>query len=56
MWLSVSDHPTAIVVLWHSDIMQPTRGIDRGGKHPNEDKITTKALDPKNRIQSTNST
>jgi hypothetical protein len=31
--------------------MQSTRGIDRGGKHPNEDKITTKALDAKNRIQ-----
>jgi hypothetical protein len=36
--------------------MQSTRGIDRGGKHPNEDKITMKALDAKNRIQSTNST
>jgi hypothetical protein len=36
--------------------MKSTRGIDQGGKHPNEDKITTKTLDAKNRIQSTNST
>jgi hypothetical protein len=36
--------------------MQSTREIDRGGKHPNEDKITTKALDAKNQIQSTNLT
>jgi hypothetical protein len=36
--------------------MQSTRGIDRGEKHPNEDKITTKALDAKNWIQSTNAT
>jgi hypothetical protein len=36
--------------------MQSTREIDQGGKHPNEDKITTKALDAKNQIQSTNST
>jgi hypothetical protein len=36
--------------------MQSTRGIDQEGKHPNEDKITTKALDAKNWIQSTNST
>jgi hypothetical protein len=36
--------------------MQSTHGIDRGGKHPSEDKITTKTLDAKNQIQSTNST
>jgi hypothetical protein len=36
--------------------MQSTRGTDQGGKDPNEDKITTKALDAKNQIQSTNST
>jgi hypothetical protein len=36
--------------------MQSTSGIDQGEKHPNKDKITTKALDAKNQIQSTNST
>jgi hypothetical protein len=36
--------------------MQSIYGRDRGGKHPNKEKIKTKALDAKNRIQSTNST
>jgi hypothetical protein len=35
--------------------MQSTRGIEQGEKHPNKDKITTKALDAKNLIQYTNS-